>query len=270
MGSRACGLGVMAVGLAGAMACSDGTGPGGGQRVGLMVSTVPAAAAVPGFAPESVKVGSHTLVFSKVELVLREIELRRVPGTAECAADASGPAASEGNDGKERDKERGGFVHRDCYEFEVGPLLLDLPLGSTPQRIVTIDVDTGSFRKVEFKIHRPARGGDDQAFLAAHPDLEGVSVRAFGTFDGEPFEFTSRVSAKQEYELEPPLEVGTAGATDLTLQVEVGSWFIAGGVGLIDPATAGEGGVNAPLVAQNIRRSFRVFEDRDRDGREDR
>jgi hypothetical protein len=269
MRASASGLGVVAIGLVGAMACSDGTGPGGGQRVGLMVSTVPAAAAVPGFAPESVKVGSHTLVFAKVELVLREIELRRVPGTAACAAEASGPAASEGNDGKDRDKERGG-AHRDCYEFEVGPLLLDLPLGATPRRIVTIDVDTGSFRKVEFKIHRPARTGDDQAFLAAHPDLEGVSVRAFGTFDGEPFEFTSRVSAKQEYELDPPLEVGTAGATDLTLQVEVGSWFIAGGVGLIDPATAGEGGVNAQLVAQNIRRSFRVFEDRDRDGRKDR
>lgn len=265
MGSSLRYLGVAAVGLVGAMACSEGTGPGGGQRVGFMVSTAPAAAAVPGFAPESVKVGSHTLVFARVELVLREIELRRVPGSAPCAANPSGPAASEGNDGN---KEKGG-AHRECYEFEVGPVLLDLPLGASPRRIVTIDVDTGSFRKVEFKIHRPARGGEDQAFLAAHPDLEGVSVRAFGTYDGAPFEFTSRVSAKQEYELNPPLQVGTAGATDLTLQVEVGSWFIVGGVGLISPATAGDGGPNEQVVAQNIRRSFRVFEDRDHDGRKD-
>ena len=80
---------VVAAAVAG-YGCSDSSGPAsanGAQRVGLMVTTlangVSGAPAVA--APDSVKVGSHTLVLTKVELILREIELKRVAGSADCS-----------------------------------------------------------------------------------------------------------------------------------------------------------------------------------------
>ncbi len=263
-------LGVVLMGGAGALtSCADSTSPpDGAVRLGLLVSTTGSGAPAAGFAPESVTVGQHRLVLTKVELVLREIELKRVAGSAVCgeSADdapgfASGGDGKDGKDGKEND---------DCLEVEIGPLLVDLPLGGGVKRVVATTVDTGTYREVEFKIHKAGSRSDDGKFLADHPDMAGLSIRATGTYDGTPFQFVTGVSAKQETDLSPPLVVAANGVTDLTLQVEVASWFLVGGVGLVDPASATNDGPNANVVRQNIRRSFRIFEDRDRDGKRDR
>lgn len=254
--------------------CSDTGGPGadGSQRVGLMVTTaangVTAAAAA---APESVTVGGHTLVLTKVELVLREIELKRVAGSAECSFPA--PSASSDDHGGRSDGHKGDREHRqshECSEMEIGPFLVDLPLGGGATRKLQVQVDTGNFRRVEFKIHKVGTDTADVAFLAAHPELKDLSIRAAGTFDGKAFTYATDVAAKQESDLDPPLVVKDATITDLTLVVEVGSWFIAGGVGVIDPATAKPGTATEAIVRQNIRRSFRIFEDKNHDGLKDR
>jgi hypothetical protein len=253
-------------GTVGLIACSDSSGPGpGSARLGLMVSTTGTGATAAGFAPESVTVGQHRLVLTKVELVMREIELKRVAGSSNCSQENADDAPAAQGDGgsKRRDDD-------DCLEVEIGPLVVDLPLGGGVKRIVSATVDTGTYREVEFKIHRLGSRSDDQAFLTAHPGLAGLSIRAAGTYDGKPFQFTTGVSAKQETDLSPPLVVAAQGATDLTLQVEVASWFVVGGVGLVDPATAVDGGLNENVVRQNIRRSFKVFEDHDHDGHRDR
>lgn len=267
-------LGAVAV-FGAAVACSDSTGPGAGARtIGLLVTTPRGAAGVAGFAPpESVVVGGHTMVLDKVELVIKEIELKRVASTTTCGSDEdTAPEASGGGDdhGDHHGKEHGnGQGHdEDCFDFQTGPLLVDVPLGGGPKRVVAVAVDTGSYAQVEFKIHKVR--GSDTAFAAAHPDLNGLSVRVTGKYDGKAFTFTSDVSAKQENDLVPPLVVNTNTATNLTLEVEVASWFVAGGIGLVDPASAAAGKPNENLVRQNIRRSFHVFEDDDHDGRRDR
>ena len=262
---------VVAAAVAGS-GCSDSSGPAGAngaQRVGLMVTTLangvsgaPALAA-----PDSVKVGSHTLVLTKVELILREIELKRVAGSADCSF--AEPSPSGGSDGEHKG-DRDHRQSRECSEMEIGPFLIDLPLGAGPTRKLQVQVDTGNFRQIEFKIHKVGNDADDKKFLVDHPGVEGISIRAIGTFDGKAFTFTSDVSAKQESVLDPPLVVSDATITDLTLVVEVGSWFLAGGVGLIEPAAATPGSQAEAQVRQNIRRSFRIFEDKDHDGRKDR
>lgn len=265
-------LGAVTVAAGLLAACSDSTGPADGTvRLGLMVSTTATGAASPGFAPESVTVGQHRLVLTKVELVLREIELKRAAGSANCSDSSDdAPGLSSNHDkGSGRGKDGNDDDH-DCLEVEIGPLLVDLPLGGGVKRVLIATVDTGTYREVEFKIHKVGSRSDDQQFITAHPDLTGVSIRATGTYDGKAFVFKTGVSAKQENKLDPPLVITKQGATDLTLQVEVASWFVAGGIGLVDPATAGDGGPNENLVRQNIRRSFRVFEDHDHDGKEDR
>lgn len=232
----------------GLVGCSDGAGPNGGQQVTLSVATglaAPAAAS-----SDSVTSGGHTLVFDQVELVLREIELKRV--FDDCHDDSSGSGSSDD----------------DCEEFATGPILLDLPLGEGPARVVTIEADTGTYREVEFEIHKPEDDPGDDQFLRDHPDFRKVSIRARGRFDGESFVYQTDLDVEQEYDLVPPLVVGGGTATNVTLVVTIGDWFRVRGV-LVNPLQALKGQAFESEVTENIKRSFKVFEDRDRDGRDD-
>ena len=63
-------------GAVGLISCSDSSGPANGTvQLGLMVSTTGTGATAAGFAPESVTVGQHRLVLTKVELVLHEANI---------------------------------------------------------------------------------------------------------------------------------------------------------------------------------------------------
>lgn len=220
------------------------------RAVTLRVATSPLAPSAQ--APESLTVGGHTLVLNRVELVLRDIRFKRVDEALDCDS----LKASGGDDD-------------DCEQFVAGPMLLDLPLGGVSERLVTVEVDTGTYRQVEFRIHKPEDDGGDAAFLAAHPDLKKVSVRVTGRYDGKAFVYLSDLSARQRSDLIPPLVVKSRALTDVTLKVDVAAWF-AGGGRLIDPATALKGQPNDNLVRDNIRRSFHWFEDEDHDGRDGR
>jgi hypothetical protein len=72
-----------------------------------------------------------------------------------------------------------------------------------------------------------------------------------------------------ENDLVPPVTVGAAGTADLTLLVDISTWFNSAGSALIDPATANVGGVNELLVRGNIRTSFKAFEDDNHNGEDD-
>jgi len=212
--------------------------------------------------------GDNTLVLQGVSLVLDKLELQSTDGA--CAAEAESESGSEA-DGEESGAEHEQDMGDGCAEVETGPLLVQLPLDDAVTHMARVDLPTGTYRKLEMEIH-PPRAGDsgDADFLAAHPDLEGVSVRVTGTWNGEPFTFERGIEAEQEIALDPALEVTDATTPgNVTLTFDVRSWFTASDGSLIDPSTAGEGGANAELVAENIRASLRGFEDADHDGHED-
>ena len=236
-----------------ASACSD-AGPSTSSQMGFNLATQAAPAAGRGTAlgvvstPETFTDGTNTLVISKVELVVREIELHKAGVSEDCAAGVSG----------------------DCEELELGPLLVDLPLG-TPgaARTFSVAIAPGSYDKLELKIHTPS-GSDDGAFVQQHPDLAGTSVRVTGSYNNGPeFTYTANLEAEMEFELNPPITASETGATDLTLFVNLDGWFRDAGNALINPETANAGGANESLVEQNIQRSLRAFEDEDHDGRDD-
>ncbi len=236
---------VLALGLAG---CSDDPAPAGGN-LSLTIASPGAVAKASRGAKAAVAdtfaAGGDTLVVASVQVVLREIELQ---ASEEAGADS---LRSE--------------------EFEAGPLLVDLPLGGAIDQVVSVDVTPGTYNEVEFNVDA-VRGdeGSAAAFLAAHPDLDGVSVRVAGSFNGAPFTFTSGLESEQEHDLVPALVVVEgAGALNLTLSIDHSAWFAAEGGGLIDPATAGSGGPNQEAVEHNIRLSFHSFEDDDHDGHDD-
>jgi len=254
-------IGMLAMTVSLAVGCTAGTGPAGGQQITLSVMTAPATGAPALAGSDSIEVGGHTLVLEQVELVLREIELKRSRDD-QCDDDREGSSPSAGSASHDNDDDDG------CEEFLAGPLLLDLPLGEGPERVVAIEADTGTYREVEFEIHKPEDDVGDDAFLAAHPDFVRVSIRARGRFDGVEFTYQTDLSAKQEYDLVPPLVVSEETSTNLTLTIDVTSWFKVGGQ-LVDPSQANQGAAFENAVRDNIQRSIRLFEDRDHDGRDD-
>jgi hypothetical protein len=240
------------------VACSESTSPlaGTGQSMSLSFAGV----RPPGFSGvQSVQnvladtlvqvVGTDTLKITDVAIVLRRISLKRIEDSAvDCD---TMPETAE----------------RSCEHFTVRDVLAHLPLTQGVLTSFSIPVDSGTFRSVSFKIHKPGNDAVDAAFKLANPGFDTVSVRVTGLWNGVPFTFVSRLDAKQEYRFDPPLVVDASGtATNLTIRMDITKWFVNGGSGaLVDPSSANPGGANENLIKDNIRNSIKAFRDRDRD-----
>lgn len=238
--------------LLGVVACGDATGPTSGDSVTLSATSGGSGSASTSRAGPSFSIeqsdGTNSLTLTRVAVVARDVELEAVD--AECA---------------EEDGEETG-----CRDFESGPVLLELPLDGDVATVATVDVPEGTYDEVEFNIHRPTRGSEeDNALLQSHPDFEEVSIRVEGDYNGDSFVFEQDLMETQERTLSPALEVaGDGSSVNLTLRLDVTTWFTDGDGGLVDPETANKGGSNENLVEENIKTSIDVFEDADRDGRE--
>lgn len=195
--------------------------------------------------------GSSELVIQRTALVLREIELER-QFDDDCDDHISG----------EDDN---------CEEFSSGPMILELPMDGSVDHVVTIDdVPADTYDEVEFEIHKPEDDtAEDRNFIRENPDFERVSIRVEGTFNGSPFTYVTDLNEDQEYALVPSLVVDGSAAVNLTLRIDVTTWFLAPDGSLIDPISANKGGPNENLVENNIERSIELFEDDDRDGDDD-
>ena len=236
-------LAALALSLA-AAGCSDATGARA-RPVTLSVtaaSPAPSAAVAPFAAgPQSITLssGGNTLVISKAQLVLSKIEL---------APSSAATCSGTGDDG--------------CDDIELAPVLLDLPVDGTTKVGLSAMVPEGSYSALEAKVEAVTSGEDNAAaFLAAHPDFAGVSVRVEGTYNGAPFVYTGSAEAEIEMSFPSPVTVD-AGTSNLTIDVDLSSWFKDGTGSVVDPAD----GANASLIADNIRRSLRAFEDDNKDG----
>lgn len=242
------------------IACDGATAPGD-SRVSLSFSgTRPSGAAAafdagPGGVTAdavgdslTITDGTNTLVITRVEIVAREIELRRA-GVASC--DSS--AATD-----------------DCEYFSVSARLVTLPLAPGATQVLSVDLLAGTYSSLRMKVHKVSDDAGDLAFLAANPAWpEDQSIRVTGFYNGAAFTYLSDVNFDAEEELQPSLVVDAVAAVNLTVRLDLSLWFRTGGIGpLINPATAGPSGVNKSVVENNIKNSVRVFEDDDRDGDE--
>lgn len=253
---RAFGITMGLAGVFGATGCDDATGPE--RDLGLTFSVVvpqDGALTDPGRAGMSLSSlsqtdGNHALVLDRVQMVIREVELERIYHD-DCDA-------------------LSGTDHDACEAFEVGPILLDLPLDGSVAQVVASEVPPDTYDELEFEVHKPDDDSPaDLQFLQQHPGFKDVSIRVEGSFDGESFVFLQDLNEEREFDLIPPLVVEEGfGTVNLTLELDVSSWFRTSGFLLIDPRTANKGEVNEDLVEENIKASIRAFPDLDRDGRE--
>jgi hypothetical protein len=212
--------------------------------------------------------GADVLVVSKARLVLSRLELQRVGATC-ASADSLDDHGGDRNDDRNQSRDDDG-----CAELEVGPSLVDLPVTGSVATTLNVTVPTGQYSAFEAKIQpvESRSNGNDKggtAFLAAHPELAGVSVLVEGTFNGKAFTYTGAPRAQLESQFDPALSV-TDGAANITVHVDLASWFKTSAGTLIDPSTANVNGAASAVVAANIRRSFHAFRDDDRNGHDDR
>ncbi len=235
--------------MAALAACDDATGPNSGRTLSLSVRIAGGGAnPAPGLFAQGLELtdGTNTLVIESAEVVIREIEFERVE-TAGCDSEV-------GDD--------------DCEEFEVGPFLVSLPLDGSVTKKLEAQVEPGMYDEIEFDIHKP--DDDNQAdldFIARNPNFADVSIRVTGTYNGASFLYTSDLNEEQEIELTSPLLVAAgAGPLNVTLTIDLATWFSSGAGVLIDPRTAVKGQPNENLVTNNIKNSIEGFRDDDRDG----
>lgn len=191
----------------------------------------------------------NALVLTSVEIVLREIQLERTD-----VFDCSGA----GEDG--------------CETFEVGPVLVSVPVDGSVSTQFSLAIPEGSYDEIEFEIHKVSSGDEqDAAFLAQHPTFADLSIRVRGTFEGTDFVFETDLDVEQELDLSPALVVGpSTESTNITVSVGLDGWFRDGSGQVVNPETGNKGGTNESLIKENIKNSIEAFEDADRDGSDDR
>jgi len=236
----------VAVLLALTTAACDSTDTGR-QAMGISFSTKAAALAVASAQPASFNItvtnGANTLVITKAQLVLRELELK-LSATSTCEQ---------------------GTVEDSCEEIELGPMLIDLPVTDAVLTPITTQVPAGTYREIEFDIRRPGTDPADVAFVTTNPNFNNVSIRVEGTYNGTPFVFTSELDQEVQIDFNPPVVI-TEGNNNATIAVNIRSWFTNADGTLISPATANPGQPNASIVSEKIKVSLRAFEDDDKDG----
>ncbi len=228
--------------LALAIACSTSVGPlNSNVQVSFATRGAATAAAAPvARAPtqgqaalsDTITDGTHTLVITKAEVVLGDIQLERLGAT--CPTDTSG-----------------------CEEVSLPPVLVDLPLVPGAQPQFSVQLPVGTYERISFQIHKVT--AQDPADLQP---LLGRSIHVEGTYDGTPVTFDADLDVGQEITLAPALVVtDTTQAANVTVRMLVGTWFLAPDGTVLNPQTGNAGGANESVILGNIQQSMQAFED---------
>lgn len=277
-------------------ACSDSNAPGGAPgTISLHVATPPSArvSAAPAMSPSlnatplTFTDGSgNVLVIEQAQVVLKQVTFERADNATACPDgehDAAHDSAHDRQPGSDRPgANRPGMTgaafdaadqdeadDRDaCDARALGPILVNLPLNSGPQQQFAIGIEPGTYTGVRFHIHK-ANSGSEAPFLADHPEFVGSSIRVTGTFNDQPFTYATSLNAVEFQRFAAPVTVDASGTTDVTLLVDLSTWFLNADGVLLDPAAAMHGGAGEHLVWENIKRSFHAFNDHDHDGHAD-
>ena len=243
-------------------ACSDSTGAAAGRPVSISFSTNAATGASASLSPESQGVlrsvtatsGSNTIVITKAQIVVARMELERVGASCVSSMAAGDDDADD----------------HECAELTLAPAIVDLPVDASIATPLQISIPVGTYKALEAKI-RPVKSSEDHgkastAFLTAHPEFANVTVRVEGTYNGKAFVYTGAPRAEFETEFNPPLVVD-AKPVNLTVHVDLATWFRNSAGALIDPASVDA--LDMQTILQNIRRSFRAYHDDDKNDRDD-
>jgi hypothetical protein len=241
-------------------ACGDATAPdGGATNLSVSFAAQNGTAALPtNSAGQAIVVGTNndTLIISAIQLVLNDVELKRVD-VSSCPTTMP--------ERKDRDKSSD---DKGCSRLDLGPMLVDLPLVENGASKLAVSIPAGSYKEIEFELDDVDNDSDasaaEKAFAATHPEFVDQTVKVTGSYRGQVFTFTSKVEAEVEFEFNPALVVESGVNDNITVSLDLARWFTDGSGALLVPSTA-----TRSRIEQNIATSFDAYGDRDRDGKED-
>ncbi len=219
----------------------DSTAPRPLQRINLSAS------ATPGIVADLIVSGTGGSVrITSAQLTLSHIKLA---SDAACTADDDEREQADSNetaaDTNETDADND---EHECEPIRVDPVQVNLPLDGTTKVILDALVPAGSYLGLRAKLERV--------------NVVGVFTDAGGT--DHAFTFTSDAHAEVSVDFATPITVN-AGTSNLTIDVDVGSWFKGASGAILDPNNA----ENQEAVEHAIRASFHAFEDDNHDGDDD-
>jgi len=232
----------------------DSTAPRPLQRINLSTTIGSAAAsATPGIVADlivsgtggSVRITSAQMTLSHIKLAsdtacAADDDEREHADSNETAADTNETDADH-DDGDDNDE-------HECEPIRVDPVQVNLPLDGTTQVILDAMVPAGSYLGLRAKLERV--------------NVVGVFTDAGGT--DHAFTFTSDAHAHVSVDFASPMAV-SASTTNLTIDVDVASWFKDASGAILDPSNA----ENQEAIEHAIRASFHAFQDDNHDGDDD-
>lgn len=178
------------------------------------------------------KIGADTIVLDTVKILLKDIKFRQATG--------------------------------DSSNVKVGPIVVKLNLNGTPTEFAAGNVTAGNYSKIKFRLHKPEDADiiSDPEFKAGSSGDLRYSVIVKGKFNGVPFIYKSTKTATQDVNLKNSINLTNDVKTNVTLSVDVNSWFYTGTV-VLDPNNT----VNKNDIDNNIKDSFKkAFRDSNKDG----
>jgi hypothetical protein len=217
---------------------------GSDTRLALNARSAPSALTV-GSSPQRLAAGQG-INLTRVRFVVERVKLEQVE--TDGGTDAGTDGGSDGGSG----------------EFALGPFLVDLQgatLDSGITQVFQVNVPPGDYEKIKFRIHK--LDGSDARF---GQEMAGLSMILEGTIDAQSFTFTS--SLDEEQEREGLFRIQSDQDNNITLAIDAAGWFLDGATRL-DPRLAATDGSIRSIIESNIKASIDVFDDEDRDGRDD-
>jgi hypothetical protein len=165
---------------------------------------------------------------------------------------------------KESDSDTLDEDETECEAVKTGPVVVKLNLVGLTTDFVVNSIPAGIYDELKFEVHKleSSETPPDPDFKDSL-DLYSVVVR--GIYNSNPFIYKSKKSAHQEIEFENMLIVEDNAVINLTITVDLNSWFYKEGV-LLDPTDPN----NENDIDHNIEYSFKnAFEDDDHNGEDD-
>jgi len=151
-----------------------------------------------------------------------------------------------------------------CEVIKTGPMVLQLKLNTTINIISGINIPSGVYDDVKFKIHKL---NPDEPLL--DPDFEDAngrySVVVKGSYYGIAFVFKSSITTTQKVELSRVVLIGSEN-TNITLLANPISWFVGPNNTYLDPTNSFDKIIIDKNIKENIHHSFEIFKDNDKNG----
>ena len=148
-------------------------------------------------------------------------------------------------------------IQNDSLDFEIENFIVNLPIDGSPFVLTEQEFPAGIYDEFEIEIEKPDDLDVNVNNTAFRDETGSYSIVVRGLFNEVEFTFRSSEDFEIELDLDPPLEIRDGEVAQLTLSVDISSWFKGVDGEDLDPKDP----VNTEQINKNIEASFEAFED---------